>query len=61
MGGHHLRRWPEAPAHPVHAEGLAIAMTEQVIDMFVEPKALVQNIVRARFGTVRVIIEARHY
>jgi hypothetical protein len=52
-------------------------MTEQVIDMFVGPKALVlprvlieasqypphfnemvQNIARARFGTVRLVIEA---
>ena len=62
---------------PTDLRGCLIAMTEQVIDMFVGPKALVlprvlieaaqypphfddmvQSIVRARFGTVRLVIEA---
>jgi AcrR family transcriptional regulator len=57
--------------------GCLIAMTRQIIDMFIGPKALVlprvlieaaqyppqfdetvQSIVRARFGTMRVVIEA---
>jgi AcrR family transcriptional regulator len=62
---------------PTDLRGCLIGMTEQVIDMFVGPKALVlprvlieasqypphfddmvQNIVRARFGTMRTVIEA---
>jgi AcrR family transcriptional regulator len=62
---------------PTDLRGCLIGMTEQVIDMFVGPKALVlprvlieasqypphfdemvQTIVRARFGTMRVILEA---
>jgi AcrR family transcriptional regulator len=62
---------------PTDLRSCLIGMTEQVIDMFIGPKALVlprvlieagqypphfddtvQSIVRARFGTVRVVIEA---
>jgi AcrR family transcriptional regulator len=62
---------------PTDLRSCLIGMTEQVIDMFIGPKALVlprvlieaaqyppqfddtvQSIVRARFGTMRVVIEA---
>jgi AcrR family transcriptional regulator len=73
----HLAEPPGDEADPTDLRGCLIAMTEQVIDMFVGPKALVlprvlieawqypprfddmvQNIVRARFGTVRTVIQA---
>jgi Tetracyclin repressor-like, C-terminal domain len=68
---------PGDEADPTDLRGCLIGVTEQVIDMFVGPKALVlprvlieasqypprfddmvQNIVRARFGTIRTIIQA---
>lgn len=73
----HLAEPPGDEADPTDLRGCLIGMTEQVIDMFVGPKALVlprvlieasqypprfddmvQNIVRARFGTVRTVIQA---
>ncbi len=73
----HLAEPPGDEADPADLRGCLIGMTEQVIDMFVGPKALVlprvlieasqypprfddmvQNIVRARFGTVRTVIQA---
>lgn len=73
----HLAEPPEEDADPTDLRGCLIKMAEQVIDMFVGPKALVlprvlieasqypahfdemvQNIVRARFGRARIIIQA---
>ena len=73
----HLAEPPGDEADPTDLRGCLIGMTEQVIDMFVGPKALVlprvlieasqypprfddmvQNIVRARFGTIRTVIQA---
>jgi AcrR family transcriptional regulator len=73
----HLAEPPGDQADPTDLRGCLIRMTEQVIDMFVGPKALVlprvlieasqypphfddmvQNIVRARFGTVQTVIQA---
>ena len=73
----HLAEPPEEDADPTDLRGCLIKMAEQVIDMFVGPKALVlprvlieaaqypahfdemvQNIVRARFGSARIIIQA---
>jgi AcrR family transcriptional regulator len=73
----HLAEPPSDEANPTDLRGCLVRMTEQVIDMFVGPKALVlprvlieasqypprfddmvQNIVRARFGTVRTVIQA---
>jgi AcrR family transcriptional regulator len=73
----HLAEPPGNEADPTDLRGCLIRMTEQVIDMFVGPKALVlprvlieawqypprfddmvQNIVRARFGTVQTVIQA---
>jgi AcrR family transcriptional regulator len=73
----HLAEPPEEDADPTDLRGCLIKIAEQVIDMFVGPKALVlprvlieasqypahfdemvQNIVRARFGRARIIIQA---
>ncbi len=73
----HLAEPPEEGADLTDLRACLIGMAEQVIDMFVGPKALVlprvlieasqypaqfddmvQNIVRARFATVRTVIQA---
>jgi AcrR family transcriptional regulator len=73
----HLAEPPAEGADPTDLRGCLVAMAEQVIDMFVGPKALVlprvlieasqypahfdemvQNIVRARFGGARAVIQA---
>jgi AcrR family transcriptional regulator len=73
----HLAEPPAEGADPADLRGCLVAMAEQVIDMFVGPKALVlprvlieasqypahfdemvQNIVRARFGGARAVIQA---
>jgi AcrR family transcriptional regulator len=72
----HLAEPPEEDADLTDLRGCMIRMAEQVIDMFVGPKALVlprvlieasqypahfdemvQNIVRARFGGARIVIQ----
>ncbi len=73
----HLAEPPDEGADLTDLRGRLVAMAEQVIDMFVGPKALVlprvlieaaqypaqfddmvQNIVRARFGGARAVIQA---